>query len=147
MSYQLEVDLIAPAHDARPADNAVCVLGRRRDRHDRSGRRHHRLPHGTDHRRFHRRETTTRTLDDCVRESAEWAAAARSVRDDVIVLVHGGPIAEPEDAQYVLSNAPGLHGFYGASSMERLPTERALTEAVRAFTSLTIPHVSADPVG
>jgi predicted TIM-barrel enzyme len=83
-------------------------------------------------------ETAT-TLDDAVSLAEEWAAAARSVRDDVIVLVHGGPIAEPADAQYVLSRAHGIDGFYGASSMERLPTERALTSQVRAFTSLALP--------
>ncbi|KQQ05890.1 MULTISPECIES: phosphoenolpyruvate hydrolase family protein [unclassified Rathayibacter] len=82
---------------------------------------------------------TARTLDDGVELASAWAAAARSVRDDVIVLVHGGPVAEPEDAQYVLSNAVGIDGFYGASSMERLPTERALTAQVRRFTSLTLP--------
>ncbi|QHF25729.1 phosphoenolpyruvate hydrolase family protein [Rathayibacter sp. VKM Ac-2804] len=82
---------------------------------------------------------TARTLDDGVQLATAWAAAARRVRSDVIVLVHGGPVAEPEDAQYVLSNAVGLDGFYGASSMERLPTERALTEQVRRFTSLTLP--------
>lgn len=88
---------------------------------------------------------TARTLDDGVVLASEWAAAARSVRSDVIVLVHGGPVAEPEDAQYVLSRAVGIDGFYGASSMERLPTERALTAQVRAFTSLTLPAVV--PVG
>lgn len=80
---------------------------------------------------------TARTLDDCVRDMDEWAEAARRVRDDVIVLCHGGPIAEPEDAAYVLKNARLCHGFYGASSMERLPTEVALTEQTRRFKSLT----------
>ncbi|NQX25831.1 phosphoenolpyruvate hydrolase family protein [Microbacteriaceae bacterium VKM Ac-2854] len=88
---------------------------------------------------------TARTLDDGVLLASEWAAAARSVRSDVIVLVHGGPVAEPADAQYVLSHAVGIDGFYGASSMERLPTERALTAQVREFTSLTLPAVA--PVG
>ncbi|WKK72600.1 phosphoenolpyruvate hydrolase family protein [Rathayibacter oskolensis] len=86
---------------------------------------------------------TARTLDDGVALASAWAAAARSVRDDVIVLVHGGPVAEPEDAQYVLSNAVGIDGFYGASSMERLPTERALTAQVRRFTSLSLPTGAA----
>jgi len=86
---------------------------------------------------------TARTLDDAVALAEEWAAAARSVRADVIVLVHGGPIAEPADAQYVMTRAPGIDGFYGASSMERLPTERALTAQVREFTSLSLPALSA----
>jgi predicted TIM-barrel enzyme len=59
------------------------------------------------------------------------------VREDVIVLVHGGPVAEPKDAAYVLTNAEGIHGFYGASSMERLPVERALIEQTRAFTEIS----------
>jgi predicted TIM-barrel enzyme len=80
---------------------------------------------------------TARTLADCVRDMDEWAEAARRVRDDVIVLCHGGPISSPEDAAYVLKNARLCHGFYGASSMERLPAETALTEQTRRFKSLT----------
>ena len=80
---------------------------------------------------------TARTLDDCVRDMDEWAEAARRVRDDVIVLCHGGPISSPDDAAHVLKNARLCHGFYGASSMERLPTEAALTEQTRRFKSLT----------
>lgn len=76
---------------------------------------------------------TAKTLDDCAELINSWSAAARAVRDDVIVLCHGGPIAMPEDAAYVLSRTTGCHGFYGASSMERLPTEKALTEQTRAF--------------
>jgi predicted TIM-barrel enzyme len=56
----------------------------------------------------------------------------------VIVLIHGGPVAEPEDASYVLKNAEGLHGFYGASSMERLPAERAIVEQVERFTKIEL---------
>lgn len=81
---------------------------------------------------------TSKTLDDCVRLATEWAQAARSVREDVFVLVHGGPVAEPSDAQYVLTAAPEIDGFYGASSMERLPTERALTSQVEAFCKLSL---------
>lgn len=76
---------------------------------------------------------TAKSLDDCVALTDEWAAAAREVRDDVLVLVHGGPVAMPEDAAHVLRTAKVCHGFYGASSMERLPTETALTEQTRAF--------------
>ena len=79
---------------------------------------------------------TARTLDDCVREVQAIADAAREVRDDIIVLCHGGPIAMPEDAQYVLSRTRGVHGFYGASSMERLPVETAITEQVRKFKAI-----------
>jgi predicted TIM-barrel enzyme len=59
------------------------------------------------------------------------------VRDDVIVLCHGGPISTPEDASYVLQRAQGVHGFYGASSMERLPTETALRAQTESFKAIT----------
>ncbi|MEQ9570462.1 MAG: phosphoenolpyruvate hydrolase family protein, partial [Nitratireductor sp.] len=58
------------------------------------------------------------------------------VRDDIIVLCHGGPIAMPEDAQYVLGKTQSCHGFYGASSMERLPVETALAEQTRRFKAI-----------
>jgi predicted TIM-barrel enzyme len=76
---------------------------------------------------------TAVTLRDCVPLIDAWAAAARSVNPDILVLCHGGPIATPENAAYILANAEGCHGFYGASSMERLPTETALTETTRTF--------------
>jgi len=79
---------------------------------------------------------TAKTLDDCVALIDEWSAAALAEREDVLVLCHGGPIAEPADAAHVLAHAQHCHGFYGASSMERLPTERALTEQTRAFKNL-----------
>ncbi|HDQ14678.1 MAG TPA: phosphoenolpyruvate hydrolase family protein [Sediminispirochaeta sp.] len=80
---------------------------------------------------------TSKTLDDSVELIQGWAAAAREVREDVIVLCHGGPIAMPEDAQYVLEKTEGINGFYGASSMERLPTERAINAQVEEFKKLT----------
>jgi predicted TIM-barrel enzyme len=76
---------------------------------------------------------TALTLEDCVAPINAWAAAARAVRDDVIVLCHGGPIAMPQDAEFILKSCPDCHGFYGASSMERLPTEMALTEQTKRF--------------
>ena len=79
---------------------------------------------------------TALTLDDCVPRVAAIAEAARSVRKDVIVLCHGGPIAMPEDAEYMLEHVETIDGFYGASSMERLPTEVALTAQVRKFTAI-----------
>jgi predicted TIM-barrel enzyme len=137
MSYQLEVEMIAVAHEhdllttpyifstddaiamtEAGADVVVCHMGLTTGGSI-----------GAD---------TAKTLDDCVTLTNEWADAARSVRDDVIVLVHGGPVAEPADAAYVLGRAPGIHGFYGASSMERLPTEQALTARVREFTTITL---------
>ncbi|MGQ7951275.1 phosphoenolpyruvate hydrolase family protein [Providencia sp. PROV258] len=80
---------------------------------------------------------TALTLKDCVPLINEWAKAAKAVRDDVIVLCHGGPIATPEDAEYILANCPDCHGFYGASSMERLPTEVALTKTTQQFKTIT----------
>ena len=76
---------------------------------------------------------TALTLKDCVPVIDACAAAARKVRKDVIVLCHGGPIATPEDAAFILRSCPDCHGFYGASSMERLPVEVALTEQTRKF--------------
>lgn len=76
---------------------------------------------------------TGMTLEQCPAAVDAWAAAALAVNPDVIVLVHGGPVAMPDDARYVLENTNNCHGFYGASSMERLPTEVALTEQTRKF--------------
>jgi predicted TIM-barrel enzyme len=79
---------------------------------------------------------TALTLADCVQPIKAWAAAARAVNPEVLVLCHGGPIATPDDARYILNQCPGCDGFYGASSMERLPTEQALTTTTQAFTRL-----------
>ncbi len=76
---------------------------------------------------------SAKSLDQCVGDIDQIAAAALSVRSDVIVLCHGGPIAQPNDAQHVLQRCEVCHGFYGASSMERLPTEIALVEQTRGF--------------
>ena len=80
--------------------------------------------------------SSAKTLDACVKEIDAIAEAAMKVRKDVIVLCHGGPIAQPSDANYVLKHAKTCHGFYGASSMERLPTEIALTEQTRKFKAI-----------
>ena len=77
-----------------------------------------------------------KTLEQCCDEIAEIAAAAKAVKQDVIVLCHGGPIAMPEDARFVLDRVHGCHGFYGASSMERLPVEVAIKAQVEAFKGL-----------
>ena len=80
---------------------------------------------------------TSLKLKDCPAIINEWAEAAKRIRKDVIVLCHGGPISSPEDAAYVLQNTQGVHGFYGASSMERLPTELALTQQTKNFKSIS----------
>src|SRR5918996_2657711 len=76
---------------------------------------------------------TALRLEDCPARVDAWAEAAMKVNRDVIVLVHGGPVAMPEDAAFILDNTELCHGFYGASSMERLPAEAALTEQTRKF--------------
>ena len=81
---------------------------------------------------------TALALKDCVPLIEAWAAAARAVNPEILVLCHGGPIATPEDATYILKSAKRCHGFYGASSMERLPTETALTETTRTFKRITL---------
>lgn len=132
MSYSLEVDMIALAHekgllttpyvfsteDATAMANAgadiiVCHLG---------------LTTGGAI-----GAETSLTLEQCPAIVDEWAAAALAVKPDAIILVHGGPVAMPEDAAFVLKHTSNCHGFYGASSMERLPTEIALTEQTRKF--------------
>ncbi|RBM07684.1 phosphoenolpyruvate hydrolase family protein [Novacetimonas cocois] len=79
---------------------------------------------------------TTMTLEDSITLINEISEAARSIRPDIMLLCHGGPIAMPDDAQKVLDNCPDCHGFYGASSMERLPVEVALTEQTRRFKNM-----------
>jgi predicted TIM-barrel enzyme len=143
MGYGLEVELVAKAHaldllttpyvfsedEARAmaqagADIVVCHLG---------------LTSGGSI-----GAKTALKLEDCVAPINAWAAAAKAARSDVIVLCHGGPIAAPEDAEWILARCPDCHGFYGASSMERLPTEAALTETTRRFTAIARP---ARPAG
>ncbi len=80
--------------------------------------------------------TTAKTLEQSVRLIDEWAEAARKVRKDVIVIAHGGPISSPEDVAYVLKNSQHCNGFYGASSMERLPTEIAIKSHVERYKQL-----------
>lgn len=81
---------------------------------------------------------TAKTLDDCVREVQAIADTCKNIRSEVLVLCHGGPIATPPDAQYILDRCQGVDGFYGASSMERLPTEKALTAEVKQFAALKL---------
>ena len=82
--------------------------------------------------------TTAKTLDESVDLINTWADIAQNIREEVLVLCHGGPIAMPEDAAYVLQRCPHIHGFYGASSMERLPTEKAITEQIQHFKDIRL---------
>jgi predicted TIM-barrel enzyme len=79
---------------------------------------------------------TALTLGESVKRVQAMHDAAKKINPDVIVLCHGGPIAEPEDAQYVLARTHGVVGFFGASSMERLPTEVAIAQNMRRFKAL-----------
>jgi predicted TIM-barrel enzyme len=83
---------------------------------------------------------TALKLADCPALVDEWSAAALKINPDAIILVHGGPVATPADASFVLAHTKTCHGFYGASSMERLPTEIALTDTTRAFKAIAIPQ-------
>jgi predicted TIM-barrel enzyme len=135
MSYGLEVDMIAAAHakdmlttpyvfsvdEARAmakagADIVVCHLG---------------LTTGGSI-----GAQTALKLEDCPAKVDAWAEAALKVRRDIIVLVHGGPVSSPSDASFIINNTRNCHGFYGASSMERLPAEVALTEQTRKFKAI-----------
>ncbi|UVK48047.1 phosphoenolpyruvate hydrolase family protein (plasmid) [Mesorhizobium sp. AR07] len=77
-----------------------------------------------------------KSMDDCVSLINECIEAAQAIRDDIIILSHGGPIANPEDARFILDSCQGCHGFYGASSMERLPTEEAIKSQTLAFKAI-----------
>ena len=81
--------------------------------------------------------TTAKSLDQSVKLIDEWGEAARRVRKDVIVIAHGGPISSPEDVAHVLRHSRHCNGFYGASSMERLPTEIAIKSHVERYKQVT----------
>ena len=76
---------------------------------------------------------SSKTLDDCVARIQRISDAARAVNPEVLVICHGGPISEPPDAEYIITKCRGVDGFYGASSVERLPAERAIAEQIRMF--------------
>jgi predicted TIM-barrel enzyme len=80
--------------------------------------------------------TDATTLEECPGLADRWSEAALKVNPDITVLVHGGPVSSPEDADFLMKNTTNCHGFYGASSMERLPTEIALTEQTRKFKAI-----------
>ena len=81
---------------------------------------------------------SAKTLDESVQLVQSMHDAAKRVNPDILVLCHGGPISEPDDAAYVLANTEGVVGFFGASSMERLPTEVAMTENMRRFKAIPV---------
>jgi predicted TIM-barrel enzyme len=82
--------------------------------------------------------STAKTLEECVPLIQAMHDAAKRVNPEILVLCHGGPIAEPDDAAYVIERTEGIVGFYGASSMERLPVEKAMTENLRRFKAIPV---------
>jgi len=137
MSYQLEVEMIAEAHKLDLLTTPYVFNP------DESRRM---TEAGADIIVAHMGVTTggaigakaAKTLEQCVTEIDAIANAARAVRGDIIVLCHGGPIAMPDDAKFILARSPHCHGFYGASSMERLPVETAIKQQVEGFKSLPL---------
>ena len=143
MGYGLEVDMIAAAHEldllATPyvfnADEAIAMTRA-----------------GADIVVAHMGVTTggsigatsAKSLEDCVAEIDAIARAARGVREDVIVICHGGPIAMPDDAAFVLRHCDRCHGFYGASSAERLPTEIAIRDQIKRFKGMDVTRNKKD---
>ncbi|WP_435996705.1 phosphoenolpyruvate hydrolase family protein [Rhizobium sp. LjRoot30] len=132
MSYGLEVDMIAKAHD-RDLLTTPYVFN--------AGEAEAMAKAGADIIVCHFGLTTGGSigaetalkLEDCPALVDEWSEAALKVNKDVIILAHGGPVAMPDDAEFILKNTKNCHGFYGASSMERLPAETALTEQTARF--------------
>jgi len=138
MGYGLEIDLVAAAHDLDLLTTPYVFNTDEAERMTRAG-----ADIVVAHMGLTTKGTigahTAMTLEDAAREVTAITETAKAVRDDVLVICHGGPIAEPEDARFIIENCPGVDGFYGASSMERLPVETALTAQVEKFCSLKLP--------
>ncbi|NEH97728.1 phosphoenolpyruvate hydrolase family protein [Rhizobium leguminosarum] len=136
MSYQLEVDMIAMAHEKGLLTTPYVFSEENAAAMARAGADiivvHLGLTTGGSI-----GADTAVTLAEAPALTDAWAKAALAVNPDAIVLVHGGPVATPEDAEYVLKNTSHCHGFYGASSMERLPTEVALTAQTKKFKQIS----------
>jgi predicted TIM-barrel enzyme len=137
MGYGLEVDLIRTAHELGMLTTPYCFHPDEAAAMAEAGA-DVLIPHMGLTTKGTIGATTAATLDDAVRAVQAMHDAARRVSKDILVLCHGGPIAEPTDAQYILDRTEGIVGFYGASSMERLPVEPAIRERVREFTQLRL---------
>ncbi len=135
MGFCLEVDMIHTAHDMGLLTTPYCFNPDEAAAMARAGA-DVLIPHLGLTTKGMIGATTAVTLDAAAQRVQEMCDAARRERRDILVLCHGGPIAEPSDAQYILDHTEGVVGFYGASSMERLPVEPAITERVREFTAL-----------
>jgi len=141
MSFGLEVDMIRQAHDMNMLTTPYCFDADQAADLAKAGA-DILIPHMGLTTKGTIGASTALTLQQCPQRIQTMHDAAKKVNPDVIVLCHGGPIAEPEDAQYILDNTDGIVGFYGASSMERLPVEPAISNRVREFTQLKFrkPH-------
>ncbi|MEU8140985.1 phosphoenolpyruvate hydrolase family protein [Nonomuraea sp. NPDC048901] len=135
MGYELEVEMVRLAHE-RDLVTAPYVFDEDQARAMAEAGADVLVPHVGLTTKGSIGAGTALTLDEAVTRVQAMRDAAAVVRPDILVLCHGGPIAEPADAAHVLSHTEGVVGFFGASSVERLPTERAITEQVRAFKSL-----------
>ena len=137
MSYQLEVDMIRLAHEM---DLLTCpyVFSEDDARAMAEAGADVLVPHMGLTTKGSIGAQTALTLEDSAKRVQAMHDAAKEVNPDVFVLCHGGPIAEPEDAQYILDNTTGVAGFFGASSIERLPTEVAIAEQVRSFKNMRV---------
>lgn len=135
MSYGLEVDMIRTAHEMGMLTTPYCFNPDEAAAMAKAGA-DILIPHMGLTTKGAIGATTAITLDDSVRDVQAMHDAAKRVNKDILVLCHGGPIAEPADAQYILDRTQGVVGFYGASSMERLPVEPAIRDRVREFTEL-----------
>jgi predicted TIM-barrel enzyme len=135
MGYGLEVDMIRTAHELGMLTTPYCFNPDDAAAMAKAGA-DVLIPHMGLTTKGSIGATTAVTLQDSVTRCQAMHDAAKRVNKDILVLCHGGPIAEPEDAQYILKNTEGIVGFYGASSMERLPVEPAITNRVREFTAM-----------
>ena len=138
MGFGLEVDMIRLAHEMKLLTTPYCFNADEAHAMAEAGA-DILIPHMGLTTKGSIGASTAATLDDSVRRVQEMHDAAKRVNREILVLCHGGPIAEPADAQYILDRTEGVVGFYGASSMERLPVEPAIAERVREFTALRFP--------
>jgi predicted TIM-barrel enzyme len=137
MGFGLEVDMIRTAHDMDLLTTPYCFTPDEATAMTEAGA-DVLIPHMGLTTKGTIGASTALTLDDAVARVQAMCDAAKRVNPEVLVLCHGGPIAEPADAQYVLDHTEGVVGFYGASSMERLPVEPAIRERTREFTELRL---------
>jgi predicted TIM-barrel enzyme len=135
MGFGLEVDLIRTAHDMGLLTTPYCFNPEEAAAMAQAGA-HILIPHMGLTTKGTIGASSALTLEESARRIQAMHDAAKRVNKDILVLCHGGPIAEPADAQYILDHTQGIVGFYGASSMERLPVEPAIQNRVREFTNL-----------